>query len=177
MYSAWKRWIAIRDFSKWPIAMSAVGGELITATQALGDTYFLTNGWRIRPYPGDYAITFTGNLFTEGGIDSPFIPATTKSNINISQIQSAVVSRQIIDTTTTNTVVVEVPQTGVAELVQLAFEEARRARQMATNKAVVSTDLQTVTIYADDGTTPLHIFSVTADQLIRAPQTEVDPNI
>jgi len=53
---------------------------------------------------------------------------------------------------------------------QTAATEATKARQMQTNKAVISADGLTVTVYDDDLTTVLHVFDVTADKLERVPQ-------
>jgi hypothetical protein len=47
--------------------------------------------------------------------------------------------------------------------------EATKARQMQTNKAVISSDGLSVSIYADDDVTLLHSFSVSADKNTRTP--------
>lgn len=46
------------------------------------------------------------------------------------------------------------------ELLTEARDEAKLSRQLKSNKAVVAPDGESVTIYADDGTTPLWIFSI-----------------
>jgi hypothetical protein len=51
----------------------------------------------------------------------------------------------------------------------MAASEAKLARQLQSNKAVVSEDGLTVTIYADDGITPLRTFAVTSDHKTRTP--------
>lgn len=51
----------------------------------------------------------------------------------------------------------------------MASSEAKLARQLQSNKAVVSEDGLTVTIYADDGVTPLRTFAVTSDHKTRTP--------
>jgi hypothetical protein len=236
VYSAWKQWMVIRDFSKWPPALRTVGGDPISATEALGDTYFLTNGWRIRPYVGDYQLDIDGNLYVDGGTGS-VITLPSDSNILTNLKVSSLVSRQIIteerivevvnqsvldllnsietrtigiDATTrdtnvvvhgidakvdnldstnsfTNSTLIDVQNTiNDVETKQLELEiellqaklEAKRARQMQTNKAVVSSDLRTVTVYDDDGVTPMMVFNVSSDQLIRTPNplSSVDPN-
>lgn len=43
-------------------------------------------------------------------------------------------------------------------------------RKMQTNKAVISGDGTTVTVYDDDGATPLHVFQVSSDKRTRTPQ-------
>lgn len=76
LYSNWKEWVQVRDHAKYPQAFSAVGGDPITATLALGTTYFLENGWRLKPYVGDYVLTVDGNLFTREEGANPVIPTT-----------------------------------------------------------------------------------------------------
>ena len=54
------------------------------------------------------------------------------------------------------------------------LSEARAAsilvRKLQKNKAVVSSDGLTVTIYDDDGVTPLQVYDITSDQKTRTPQ-------
>lgn len=71
IYSNWKEWVEVRDNAKYLQALTAIGGDPITATTFVGSTFFLENGWRIQPYPTDsgYVLTIDGNLYTreEGG--------------------------------------------------------------------------------------------------------------
>lgn len=57
---------------------------------------------------------------------------------------------------------------GQVEILTEAKDEAKLARQLAGNKAVISPDGLTVTIYADDKTTPLRTFN-TPDPKTRIP--------
>ena len=93
IYSAWKEWIlGSQEFppsSNWDQAFVAVGGDPITATDSLGVTYFLENGWRIQPSASKqpYLLRVNGNIYTreEGG--NPFLfaegvsVALTRSNL------------------------------------------------------------------------------------------------
>ena len=72
LYSDWKEWTLIGDNSKYLSAMRAVGGDPISDVKELGSTYFLTNGWRIRPAEWNHRLSIVGNLYTEEG-DSPYI--------------------------------------------------------------------------------------------------------
>ena len=49
------------------------------------------------------------------------------------------------------------------------LDESIKIRQLAMNKAVVSEDGLTVVIYADDGVTPLQVFSISDDKRTRVP--------
>ena len=51
----------------------------------------------------------------------------------------------------------------------LALSDTSIVRKHTTNKAVISADDLTVTIYDDDGITPMHIFAVSTDKKTRQP--------
>jgi hypothetical protein len=91
IYSAWKEWVLVSDNVKYLPAMRAVGGDAISDTKTLGSTYFLTNGWRIRPYSGDHRLTVNGNLYTDPSGSSPFLPAVGNYSVTIElQVSSLV---------------------------------------------------------------------------------------
>ena len=95
LYSAWKEWVATNPDglidSKYLYAMRAVGGDPLPGTRFLGSTFFLENGWRIKPYSGSYRLAVTGNLYTAEG-DSPFLDADGYlNNIRIESTVSALV--------------------------------------------------------------------------------------
>jgi len=76
IYSVWKRWVQVpgANNARWPQAMSAVGGDPITTTEFLGATFFLENGWRIQPAPGNYILSIEGNLYTREVNGNPVNP-------------------------------------------------------------------------------------------------------
>lgn len=76
IYSVWKRWVQVpgSNNSRWPQAISAVGGDPITTTEFLGATFFLENGWRIQPAPGNYILSIEGNLYTREVNGNPVNP-------------------------------------------------------------------------------------------------------
>lgn len=65
LYSRWIDWLLTSDNSKYLLAVRNVGGDATSDVEALGITYFLTNGWRIVPQSADHRLTITGNLFTD----------------------------------------------------------------------------------------------------------------
>ena len=72
IYSAWKEWTSVADNSKFLSAIRVTGGEPITGTNLFtGDTYFVTNGWRIYI---DHSCTIDGVIFSDD-FASPFIQA------------------------------------------------------------------------------------------------------
>jgi hypothetical protein len=91
LYSEWKKWVLLSDNSKYPIAISSVGGEPISPGIYLGTTYFLENGWRIRPYEGSHQLTITGNIYTREPGGQPVIPTIGSYQILVNMIRSNLV--------------------------------------------------------------------------------------
>lgn len=52
--------------------MRAIGGDVISSHKALGTTFFLINGWRIRPFAWDHVLRVNGNLYTDPAGFDPF---------------------------------------------------------------------------------------------------------
>lgn len=75
IYSEWKDWL-LADIARlgYPQAFRYVGADPISPTQNLGTTFFLMNGWKIRPSERDHKLTLVGNCFIEGGVGSVVVP-------------------------------------------------------------------------------------------------------
>lgn len=93
IYSAWKEWSLLETNTKWLQALDTVGGEPTVAGQFLDVTYFLINGWKIKPYPGNYSLNLIGNIFDIDGGDikvpgdiNPLYPNNISINTNTSVI-------------------------------------------------------------------------------------------
>lgn len=82
IYSEWKDWL-LADPSRLgsPQAFTPIGGDPITVGDALGITYFLENGWRIRPAEYTHKLTIKGNLLSREG-DSIFVPTVGAFNVH-----------------------------------------------------------------------------------------------
>lgn len=72
IYSDWVDWFLTSDNSKYLPAMRNVGGDPLPGSKTLGLTYFMLNGWKIKPYEENHTITFNGNLYSEDG-SSPYM--------------------------------------------------------------------------------------------------------
>ena len=101
LYSDWKEWVRTEDNLKYFPPFRTVGGEPTIEGQRLDVTYFLINGWKIKPYIGSYDLTLTGNIFdVDGG--SIKIPADVNrfnpNNITINTNTSVIV-RQVDSST------------------------------------------------------------------------------
>jgi hypothetical protein len=79
MYYNWKLWLSDPENLKYPLALRYVGGDAIGENN-LGITYFLTNGWKIRPYEGDHTLTIKGNIYSD---DDNEIVTRTLGNYNV----------------------------------------------------------------------------------------------
>ena len=102
IYSDWKEWVLLENNLKYLPPMNTVGGEPTVAGQRLDVTYFLINGWKLKPFPGTYDLNIIGNIFDiDGG--SIKVPADVlenkPNNISISTNTSVIV-RQLSSTTT-----------------------------------------------------------------------------
>jgi hypothetical protein len=87
IYSPWKEWISTLDNMKYQLAISVVGGDPITGEISLGTTFFLENGWKIRPYEGDHILSLTGNVFSRDA-SSLFVKTLGNFNVYISTNRS-----------------------------------------------------------------------------------------
>lgn len=92
LYSAWKEWVLVDDNVKFLAAMRGVGGDPTVGGDFLGATFFLINGWKIRPFEGDHSLTVRGNLFSEDGLD-PFIPTLGEHTILVTRQVSNLIDK------------------------------------------------------------------------------------
>jgi len=102
IYSDWKEWVLLENNLKYLPIMNTVGGEPTIAGQRLDVTYFLINGWKLKPYPGSYDLNIIGNIFDADG-GSIKVPADiiddNPNNISITTNTSVIV-RQLSSTAT-----------------------------------------------------------------------------
>lgn len=81
MYYAWKKWAANIKNIIYPLAMRYVGGDDIL-DRKLGLTFFMTNGWKIKPASMNYTLNVNGNLYSDDK-GSPFVKADGDVNVLI----------------------------------------------------------------------------------------------
>jgi hypothetical protein len=98
IYSAWKQWMLLKNIENFRYLkpIDIVGGEPLPGDQALDSTFFLINGWKIKPYPGSYTLNIVGNVFDIDGGSIKTDADTTigiQNNIAINTQTSAVVRR------------------------------------------------------------------------------------
>ena len=95
IYTPWKEWVVQGDNAKYLPAISCIGGDPISDVLRLGSTFFLENGWKIRPQEANHALRVTGNLYTRDGL-SPFLSTVGTYNVVIDMARS-----NLIDTVAT----------------------------------------------------------------------------
>lgn len=82
LYSRWVDWAATSDNAKYLQAMRNVGGDPLPGSKQLGITFFLLNGWKIRPYEANHVFVLNGNIYSEDG-SNPYIPTLGAYNVTI----------------------------------------------------------------------------------------------
>jgi len=97
IYSAWKDWVHSGSNSAYLRAIRTVGGDPIDENTDLGDTYFLMNEWRIKPYDGTYQIQLNGNLYHDDGVYIAIPPDGTDSNVMIRLQTSNLIQTSLIN--------------------------------------------------------------------------------
>lgn len=82
LWSRYLDWLLTSDNSKYSLAMRNVGGDLLPGSKELGITYFMMNGWKIKPFEENQVLTVNGNLYSEDG-SSPYAPVIGNFNVTI----------------------------------------------------------------------------------------------
>lgn len=90
VYSAWKEWVVSGPGARYDLAITAIGGDPINEYFSVGSTYFLENGWKIRPYEGNHRLTITGNIYTRDG-SNPIVVTLGAYNVFVEVMKSTLV--------------------------------------------------------------------------------------
>ena len=156
---------------------SASGGESLGPGVSVGITVNLLDSWQIRfaegvPGVGYIAKIAGGNLV--GGLNGD--PVAYSNGVQVLLLQSA--ASTVVATSTGSglsaaqdqklTDILSVASTANSAA-QSANVQATKARKMQTNKAIISSDGLSVSIYEDDGATLLQSFTISQDKNTRTP--------
>jgi hypothetical protein len=82
LWSRYIEWLLTSDNSKYLLAMRNVGGDPLPGAKELGISYFMINGWKIKPFEESQVLTVNGNLYSEDG-SSPYAPVLGAFNVTI----------------------------------------------------------------------------------------------
>jgi hypothetical protein len=159
LYSDWKEWIATYDMTKYLQAFETEGGRPISATERLGDTYLLINDWVIRQKDSSTPVNILGNLYGYDLAGDPQDPYGTDPDggRSINSTVSNIVNTVVIETAAPPSLTDE-----QSWILRLAYEEAKRARQMQTNNVTITTTgtgvnkVDMITVFDDNGTDELY---------------------
>ena len=99
LYSRWMDWVSIQDNIKFAQAIRYVGGDAVSDTKNLGITFFLINGWRIRPQEANHTLRVNGNLYTDPSGFSPFVGTVGAYNVMIEMTVSSLVDSSLAQIT------------------------------------------------------------------------------
>lgn len=168
----WESTLALRKFT---FPVRAIGGDTISAGK-LGTTYVLLDPWQIAPYEADHELIIDGNLFTESALVRLILPTAGAYTVVGTRNLSTLV--EVVETGTSGLTAQEstdlantAAAAAAAEAAALAAEATSDlSRKYQGNRAVISPDDLTVTIYDDDDTTPILVLDVSADKRERVPQ-------
>jgi hypothetical protein len=86
VYSEWKDWL-LADPSRlgYPQAFRVVGGDPISDVANLGSTFFLVNGWRIRPAEYSHKLVLSGNVYTDPAGSDVNVSTLGSFNVTVSE--------------------------------------------------------------------------------------------
>ena len=138
LWSRWADWAILGDNLKYPPAFSQLGGDVPVPLYVT-----LENGWKVRVQEADGETKITGNLLVSD-LSSPFTP--TLGTWRTQVILEAPLAAQAIAVGTT-------PALSAAE--SAALLQVGTIIKMMRNKMVTDPTTGEVTIYDDDGVTPL----------------------
>ena len=144
IYSDWKEWALLTDNLKFEAALRAVGGDPISDTRNLGATFFLINGWRIRPDETDHRLIISGNIFTDPAGFSPVVATVGDFNAVVeystSNLVDAVVSELDVERISTQVWETLVP-TGTEGPVPGSYGELVQDSFSTLIAAIIAADL------------------------------------
>ena len=167
LYSDWKEWMALLDHTKYERAFETEGGRPTSPTERLGDSYLMINDWVIRQMDASTPTNIIGNLYAydENGLPKDPYGDDPDGQRSINSTVSNIVNTIIIP--------VAAPPSLTPEqdwVLQLAYEEAKRSRQMQTNNVSIQTindgqptQYDEIVVFDDDGVTELYRIRVNGE--------------
>lgn len=169
LYSDWKEW-ALLNPGFLP-AFRSVGGDELQTNYYLAPTFFLLNGWRIRPAEEDRILNVAGNLYVDGSTDSPYIPTIGDYNVMVQSTTS-----NIVNTVTTGSGVTSQDKTDIIDgvtaelqpdiknILGLVHHNFRFTNQVYSSGKLTSADVKIYSTTADciNDVNPLQVYSIVA---------------
>ena len=145
---------------------SASGGESLGGSVSVGVTVNLLDDWQVQFAAGNYIAKISGGNLV-GGLGGD--PVAYSQGVQVLLLQSAASTVVLQSSGSGLSAEQDATLTAALQAAQAANTEAAKGRKMQTNKAVISGDGLSVTLYEDDGVTLLHSFTISADKNVRTP--------
>lgn len=82
LWTAWVDWLGLSDNSKYPTAMSSVGGNDTGGGKFVPVYVFLDNGWKIRPQEASHTLTVDDGILIGSGGGDPFTDTLGNYRVN-----------------------------------------------------------------------------------------------
>jgi len=87
-------WVIDSSLNKFRFPLESVGGNPLPGSKELGATFFLADGWKIRPYESDHVMRVNGNLYREDGV-SPYTSTVGSYNVLLESTVSSLVDSTV----------------------------------------------------------------------------------
>ncbi len=95
LYSDGKEdWVTTDGLISYPFPLRSVGGDPLPGSKKLGSTFFLAEGWKIKPYNADQVLNINGNLYREDG-KSPYTVTDDSHTVGIISTVSSLVDSTV----------------------------------------------------------------------------------
>lgn len=131
IYSEWKEYVAMTASPSgdlgFPTAIRLVGGDPTSDVENLGITYFVINGWRLKPAEGNHRWVVEGNVFTDPSGQSVF--AFTDGNFQVNA---------------------ELKFTNLIDGLRIIGNDTSNSRKILTNRTHTDPGTGIMTVYDDD---------------------------
>lgn len=150
IYSEWKDWLRT-DPSRLghPQAFSVIGGDPTIGSQSLGSTFFLENGWKIRPAEYNHKLTLIGNIFPRIG-SSVFVPTMGTFNVHTETLVSNIIDKvqtgSGLDTTQSEMLLAIYRLAGLDPTKPLVVTNTSRNAGVGISQTIVEAPAGTVTV-------------------------------
>ena len=169
LYSDWKEWALLNP--QYLPAFRSVGGDELQTNYYLAPTFFLLNGWRIRPAEEDRILNVIGNLYVDGSTDSPYIPTIGDYNVMVQGTTSNIVNTVTTGSGVTNQDKTDIIDGVTAELqpdikniLGLVHHNFRFTNQVYSSGKLTSADVKIYSTTSDciNDVNPLQVYSIVA---------------
>lgn len=160
LWTKWVDWYLTGDNSKYPPAMAQVGGDDIdpAAGTSVPIYIFLLNGWKVKPREANHTLNVTQGILLVFGGGDPFANTTGAYTVRINY-QQPVQALTVATGGGSGSTPTEIANAVWAHA-NAALLEGDVAELLKHTKNRWKIAANQLTVYDDDGTTPLQVFNL-----------------